>query len=241
MLKEAIEKLVALAAPTTYKIGDNTFSSNKLTEIVPAIPAPENIHLYSLDGIVRAIESEIDLVEAPVFVQISGWAKVDVFTVMSPEKRYTRQNLYSAHPADLPHFAPGQYMDFEAAMIALRSIFSENEGTAYLLDILSRITDENSVTSTDNGVTQTVEARKGIAMVGREPLKPRVALQPYRTFLEVEQPKSEFLVRVREGGQIAFFEADGGMWKLQARQTIKAYLDERLRKLIETRKVVVMV
>lgn len=34
--------------------------------------------------------------------------------------------------------------------------------------------------------------------------------------------------RIRERG-IAFIEADGGMWKLAARNTIKAYLEAELK------------
>ena len=38
----------------------------------------------------------------------------------------------------------------------------------------------------------------------------------FRTFLEVEQPESEFLLRVDPDEGIGFFEADGGIWKLEA-------------------------
>ncbi|MDY3984840.1 hypothetical protein [Dysosmobacter sp.] len=43
----------------------------------------------------------------------------------------------------------------------------------------------------------------------------------------MEQPESIFLIRVSDRG-ISFIEADGGMWKLAARETIKAFLEERL-------------
>ena len=61
-----------------------------------------------------------------------------------------------------------------------------------------------------------------------EAIKPRVPLRPFRTFQEVEQPESEFLLRMDEEGNIGLFEADGGMWKLKARQTVKAFLEEQL-------------
>lgn len=63
-------------------------------------------------------------------------------------------------------------------------------------------------------------------------MKPRVPLRPYRTFQEVEQPESEFLLRLDEEGNIGLFEADGGMWKLTARQTVKAFLEKELSGLI---------
>ena len=58
------------------------------------------------------------------------------------------------------------------------------------------MTDEKSVSTNDNGVTQTVEARQGVALNALAQVKPRVLLRPFRTFLEVEQPESEFLLRV---------------------------------------------
>lgn len=58
------------------------------------------------------------------------------------------------------------------------------------------MTNENSVSTNDNGVTQTVEARQGVALNAVVEIKPRVMLRPFRTFLEVEQPESEFLLRV---------------------------------------------
>ena len=57
-------------------------------------------------------------------------------------------------------------------------------------------------------------------------------LRPFRTFQEVEQPESEFLLRMDEEGNIGLFEADGGMWKLTARQTIKAFLEANLSDLV---------
>lgn len=50
--------------------------------------------------------------------------------------------------------------------------------------------------------------------------------------------ESTFLIRVSERG-ISFTEADGGMWKLTARMTIKKYLEEALRSEVEAGEVVI--
>ena len=126
----------------------------------------------------------------------------------------------------MPGFRDG-FREQEKAIIELRSRFAPGEGVDYLLDLLSRISKNSGVTTTDNGVSQTVEARQGVALKTVIPVKPRVPLRPYRTFQEVEQPESIFLIRVNERG-ITFTEADGGMWKLKARQTVKAFLEEQL-------------
>jgi len=71
-------------------------------------------------------------------------------------------------------------------------------------------------------------------------IKPRVMLTPYRTFLEVEQPTSEFLLRLNDEGEVGLFEADGGMWALTAKDRIAAYFEEKLCDLIESGCVVVL-
>lgn len=78
----------------------------------------------------------------------------------------------------------------------------------------------------------TGEARQGVAIKAMVAVKPRVPLRPFRTFQEVEQPESEFLLRLDEDGNIGLFEADGGMWRLTARQTIKAFLEAKLADLV---------
>ena len=71
-------------------------------------------------------------------------------------------------------------------------------------------------------------------------INPRVKLQPFRTFLEVAQPESEYLLRVDENGRIGLFEADGGVWKLEAKRNVKEYLAVELDDLVKSGQVVVM-
>lgn len=70
-------------------------------------------------------------------------------------------------------------------------------------------------------------------------VKPRVSLRPYRTFQEVEQPESEFLLRLDKDEGVGLFEADGGMWKLRARETVKAFLEAQLAEEVSSGAVIV--
>lgn len=171
-----------------------------------------------------------------VSVTAKSYKSVEVMTTYLPD--FSRNILYRAE-ADAPGLRTG-FRGREVALIELRSLFIPNEGTAYLLDLLSRMTDENSVSTKDNGVTQTVEARQGVALNALVEVKPRVMLRPFRTFLEVEQPESEFLLRVDPDEGIGFFEADGGIWKLEAKKNIADYFNTNLADLIQAGKVVIM-
>lgn len=59
--------------------------------------------------------------------------------------------------------------------------------------------------------------------------------------VDYEMPRliENILIRIDERG-ITFTEADGGMWKLDARRTIKAYLEAALKDDIDAGRVVVM-
>lgn len=237
MIKAAIEKILTLNENRIHEINGEYYTEKELERIVPPVDRPKITEVSSLDSLVKLIQAECEKVTHPIFVRVSSHNQVDVFT--SYRNDFSRDFLYRAG-CDVNEFRFG-WKDYESAMIAFRSQFKPTDGIEYLLGLLSRISDENSVTSEDNGVTQTVEARKGIALKAREQVKPRVPLCPFRTFLEVEQPESEFLVRMREGGEIGLFEADGGMWKLDAKKSIQQYFETKLSELVENGIVIVMV
>ena len=106
---------------------------------------------------------------------------------------------------------------------------------------MSRIDVNQGVSSVDNGISQEVSVRTGAVLKEQQTVQPIVRLQPYRTFLEVEQPASDFLLRLDKEGRPALYEADGGAWKLEAKRNIAAYLGEQLADLVEGGNVVVMI
>lgn len=81
-------------------------------------------------------------------------------------------------------------------------------------------------------MTQKATVKTGIASKGEAIVPNPVILKPYRTFVEVDQPLSQFVFRMKQdkydGIQCALFEADGGAWKIEAMKSIKEYLKEQL-------------
>lgn len=236
MLAKMIDKIVSLKQTQIFEIGGQTYTDGHLTRIPPHVDRPECITVSGLDGVCKLIRTELEMVGVTILVQAKSYNTVEVMTTYLPD--FSRNALYRAE-ADVPGLRTG-FRDRETALIELRSLFIPGEGTAYLLDLLSRITDEKSVTTRDNGVTQAVEARQGVALNALVEIKPRVLLRPFRTFLEVEQPESEFLLRVDADKGIGFFEADGGVWMLEAKRNIADYFTSHLADLIDAGRVVVM-
>lgn len=156
MLAKMIDKIVSLKETKIFEIDGQTYTDASLTRIPPHVDRPDCISVSGLDSICKLIRTEIEKVGTTIMVQVKSNDTVEVMTTYLSD--FSRNTLYRAK-AD----APGLYTGFrgrEVALIELRSLCIPNEGTAYLLDLLSRMTNENSVSTNDNGVTQTVEARQ---------------------------------------------------------------------------------
>lgn len=237
MLKAMIEKIVELAAPKTFEWDGTVYSDKELKFVQDKKCRPKTIEVTGLDSISKLVRNEVVHVGQRLFVQVKSYREVEVFTTLdSDEERFY---LYSCC-ADTPRVTMGRYSPYENAVVELRSLYIPNEDTRYLLQLLGSISSESKVTSTDNGVTQKVEAKAGIALNSVVEIKPRVTLRPFRTFIEVEQPESEFLLRVNQSGEIGLFEADGGVWKLEATRNVAAYFEDKLKDLVDAGTVVVI-
>lgn len=242
MLKEFIQHIQETTQPLVKEIGGETFSitaRGSVTQIREEIDRPETLTLHSLDALVKLVKSEATLTTNPnLYITVPSPLSVRCFGSFLADTRYYRQTYYEAKATDVPGFSDG-FREHENAIIELRSRFFPNEGTAYLLDLLSRVSKDSGVSTSDNGVSQTVEARTGVSLKSLVQVNPIVALRPYRTFQEVEQPESDFLLRLDSDGRIGLFEADGGMWKLKARQSIAAFLCKQLEEEIKDGSVIV--
>ena len=119
----------------------------------------------------------------------------------------------------------------DSIMSMARGAFEER--VDYEMDkVIQNILDPNTKATAKRKITLTIELTPDDER--------RVMLRPFRTFLEVEQPESEFLLRVDPDEGIGFFEADGGIWKLEAKKNIADYFLKNMGDLIDAGKVVVM-
>lgn len=230
MLKELIQHIQETALPMVTTIDGATFcitAGGAATEVRPAIDRPDTLDLHSLDSLVKMVRTEATEMDTPLYLNIPDHMTVNCFAQPDPGARFFRQVFYVARATDVPGWDAKVQLGFEEAQIALRTRFQETEDTLYTMKLLSDITCGAKITFNDNGVATTVVTKKGIDLQANETIRPIVRLKPYRTFQEVEQPESIFLIRVSDRG-ISFIEADGGMWKLKARDTVKAFLEANL-------------
>lgn len=122
----------------------------------------------------------------------------------------------------------GSYLDVESFNIMLQSSFVVNTDRELLLKFTGLIKEEKVKDTGDNGVSQKVTIKTGIATIGEAEIPNPVRLAPYRTFPEIEQPESKFIFRMKDGPIASLFEADGGAWRNQAMKHIKNYINIQL-------------
>lgn len=90
--------------------------------------------------------------------------------------------------------------------------------------VIANILDPNTETKTARKLVITLTMKSGVASLAKATAPNPVTLRPYRTFTEVAQPSSQFVLRINKDAELALFEADGGKWKLEAIKNIADYL-----------------
>lgn len=203
---------------------------------------PDTLPLNSLDALVQLVKTEfpyrLEEDRTALYITIPDHLTVRCFGHPDCGQRAVRPVYYEANATDVPGWDERVQLPFEEMQIALRTRFQETADTPYIQKLLTEISTGAKITFNDNGVATTVVTKKGIDLQNNETIRPIITLRPYRTFQEIDQPESVFLIRINERG-ISFIEADGGMWKLKARETIKAFLEDKLANEINAGAVVV--
>ena len=231
MLKEAIEYILKLKRPETLKVNEKNYSTIDLYPIKESECEP--LLVYNLDSLVSYILADPD----------NNMGDLKILNVENPLKVVAESKMFGAFKqrekiiiADYSKLTPditfGSYLSIEEFIIMLKSKFVVTEDLEKIIKVVGNISDENVTNYNDDGITQKVTTKTGIARVGEVALPPRITLIPYRTFIEIPQPASEFLLRARKsynrGLEFALFEADGGAWKKIAIKKIADYLNEKL-------------
>lgn len=226
-----IEKIESMSAPQVVETPQGVFSKNQLYRL--GKKTVDTIKVGTISGLVALIKNEVNCYDKPLFVRITNPEIIDVFSGLKDD---IQRDMPFTSQADFRKFNFDQYISIESMIIALKSRFEPTEDREYLVQLLGNITDRQSVQTKDDGITQSATVKSGIQLVGEQRIKPIVKLKPYRTFLEVEQPESEFLIRLKDG-HAALFEADGGAWKNQAMANIGDLVRDMLK---DTKDVIVV-
>lgn len=231
MIKEALQYLVELGKAEEHTINGDTYSDKPLHRIDMYIPKANAIEMHTLTSLVDYIKSDVDAMSEKMIVEVASPTKVNMYSQLDYNR--DREKLVSVS-ARVPEFSFNNFMDQEKFCINLQSKFINDPQTdrSLILKFAGTVEAGTVAEYGDDGITQKATVKTGIASKGDAIVPNPVKLRPYRTFLEVEQPISEFIFRMKQdkydGINCAIFEADGGAWQIAATKAIKEYLQFEL-------------
>lgn len=237
-LKEALQYVVGLSKPNIFEFKDRNggirvFSDRDLTQVEATIPVPiarDTICMNTLTSLVDYIKSNVDSMPGKMIIDVKSPTEVKLYSQLNINRQ--RETLVAVR-AEIPSFSFDNFMDKEMFTIALRSKFVQNPDRDLVIRFSGTVEDGTVKEYGDDGITQKATVKTGLASKGDAKVPNPVYLIPYRTFLEVEQPGSDFVFRMRTGRSdevtCAIFEADGGAWKNEAMRRVKEYLVKQLK------------
>lgn len=230
MIKEALKYLLELKRPETIQVDGRDYSTIDIKPIKEAQCAPLNV--YNLESLINYLKANPDKLNSQKILNIVNPTKVVVESALFGKFKQRETYIEADYSNLVPEIYFGRFLDMEEFMIMLKSKFFETEKLNNIISIVGNVQNEAVTHYNDDGFSQEVVVRTGVVRVGNVPVPPRVKLIPYRTFIEVPQPASEFILRARKcsyGVEFALFEADGGVWKKDAIKYISTYLKDHLK------------
>jgi hypothetical protein len=188
------------------------------------------LDVSTLSSIVQYVEANRDKlelencvlhVETPASVSLLGPLRVEA------EEIY-REHFLKAEVMDIAVGLLDHYIDSEDFVVGLLSRFVDTPEREDLLKLVASIRSEKVQETTDTGYSQRVELAQGIVLVGAHDIKNPVHLRARRSFVEIEQPDADYVLRLKESPNgkplFALFQADGGAWALAAKKAISDWL-----------------
>ena len=230
MLKSFIQYIVGLSAPNVQEINGETYSDKQLHRI-HHIPYADSIGMNTLSSLIDYIKSGIDTFKGKMIIHVQSPTQVAMYSALDAERN--RENVVVVR-ANVPEFDFNRFCNHESFVIGVQSKFVDDPTTdkALLMKFAGTVEAGSVAEYGDDGISQKATVKTGIASKGDAIIPSPALLKPFRTFVEVEQPISSFVFRMKDDRccsvQCALFEADGGAWKISAMEAIKAYLIKEL-------------
>lgn len=230
--KESLEYLVNLGVknskPEVIEIEGKTYCTKDLIRYDKEEMATP-LYASTLTSLVDYIRGNQEELREKMIIRITSPEEAILVSGLTAERNREALFCVGVNPSG---FEFNRYYDQEDFVINMQAAFQETDDLKLLLQVAGNVEGGVVANYGDDGTSQKTTIKKGVASKLDVVVPNPVTLRPYRTFLEVEQPESEFVFRIGEGrgGEPAFklVNADGGIWKYDAVHSIKEYLYEQL-------------
>ena len=238
MVKAALEYLIGLGKANVDMFNGICYSDKKLFEV--PMPQVETIQTGTLQSVIDYIKQSMDRDVSLGRMVIQVVSEKEVAICSEADRNYKKRQRFLTALATPPEILFGHFYDVENFNILLQSAFDDSKDKELLLQVVGNLKDEAVRSIGDNGISQAVTVKTGVATVANVVVPNPVKLAPFCSFPEIAPVVQEFVFRMRTGGQCALFRADGGMWKVDMMKQIYEYLKKELQDGLEQGGIVLM-
>lgn len=236
LTRSAMEFLQETAKPNIVEHNGLKYS-DKHVSLIPQRKYPTPLRISTLRSLVDYIKSGLDTIEEEqFFIVIEDERCINLVSALYQDEANRKMLVHVVAESPTPDF--DMYKDRERFQIALQTLFQSTEDRDILLKFISSVQSGTISTLQDDGITQRATVNRGAKGKADVCVPNPVTLRPYRTFVDLEQPASPFIFRLKDSdGEVyaGIWEADGGAWRLEAVQSIKDYLKRELGDLVGDR------
>lgn len=228
MIEEAIDKILGLRDVEKFEIGGRQYTNQRIYEV--GEPMPAALEVNTLTGLVDYVTDCIDGLDlSKSLVQVVDPITVCLHGALIGDFK-ARPTMVKASSCVQKGYPFDRFLELEQFIIKLQAHFVASDDMAQIMAFVTSIDSDATVNQTDDGVSQKTVIKQGVASRAEAIVPNPVTLAPFRTFLEVDQPESQYVFRIqnKSGVSAALFEAGGGQWQLEAIQRINTWLKKNL-------------
>ena len=230
MFEKLIETIQEAVKPSVIEINGKQYVNGTLTLLTD--PRVATLVVGTLTGLVSFYEMQGEHREDEPFLHVQSPEVVFLCgQTTGADKARTVYCRATAITSSGMKF--GQYLTAEEFIIALQSHFVKTATVEQVLKVVGNLTDEHARQTSDDGVTQRVTVRRGVARTDETCLPNPVSLAPFRTFPEITQPESNYILRIKpQSGDtplLALFEVTDHRWQLAAMKNIQDFLVPKMK------------
>ncbi len=231
MIKAAMEYFLHQARAQQLEINGAQYTDREIHPV--KLQFAPTLWLSTLTGLKECVENpdffaQTGTNDFALYVKDVG----EVSLISQPLGAFEQRNFFAVASATGFRFSFDHYCDREQLQIDIMSSFADSEGRQNVLSYLGGLARTGEIKLSDDGVTQSVIAKTGIARVGNVEIKNPIALLPYRSFPEIEPVPEDFIFRLKKSGEDgvegALFKTKNERWRIETIARIKAWLLENI-------------
>lgn len=226
---EAVAKLAIRGESIDVtEIGGRTFTDKPIHRVNVDPDLPKALSFFSLAALVAYLKADPAVTDALIHVVTP--MRVEAIGELEGVDKHLRRVLAVAEcPIGNPiGFKFNDAMPMEALNIALQTCFEPGVGDVEELRVFcGSVASTSEVRVSDDSVSQEVNAKAGLVALSSVKVKNPWSLAPFRTFSEVQQPTSPFVLRFfkgENGPRGGIFETGNAQWKTVAVTALAQWL-----------------